>query len=1437
MRLNDKMIAALLAAFVAATTVSAGASSPPHTVITLHLPSGLTADVRSDGAAIERGPMGMIGIRHLHDRWAVAHAAASITAEHRIVDELLHATTTPYAPNTVIVALRPGNSIATDSMLNAAVPHVKVVRIEHLFTHFESGQLDAMQHMAGAAHLTAPAIDLGSVYRIHIANATVPQAVQQLATSSSVAFAEPEWLVGPMIARGPELPAPLVRAANASFLREQNPFGESSLPTNYAVTASAQPMLNAPGVNAVAAYDEIERIFHQLPGEGEIITNVSLGDVDDSSAANHPADPCQPWVQAYGPTTRRIGTQRYLDLPAMPLIPAYTANVSGAITDQDACGIDPYLSEIGLDFSVMAPLPHNLQRPGEIGSGLGDLLGIAPGAKFRLVVPQTLADAGNTDIAGALLAAATQQPAPNVITTSIGFGYDRFGFPGRYLEEDPLVQTVIATIVNTLHITVCISANDGTRTFTVAAIGTAGGSAATNVASSAKSETTLSSVELSLAPSAVVDSGAIDAGGSTLDDIFSANPADPANHRWIDQHAFAQTRWNGFQLFSSGYGSRVNIAAPSDNIVALERVGPAYDEVAYSLNGGTSAAAPEVAAAAAVAMQVARLTGHPLVASGDVRSLLVANGTAVPSPPQSGVTLNVGTQIDLGKTVETLLLRGRQLPQPRVPRVAIALRNPLDPFDDNTFTENTDPANISPVNYVGSSGGEPNGDNVFLTIAPDWENLPASVRYRLFLSGRPSRPLSTSSQTRFLVAQLLSETGLVPYSDRPQHLALTYQALLGSHVLLTAPVDLTFAPTPTKDAANTLLLAPDVPAEVRGAFIPVHYDLRNSLLGTHGPVVAVTYPGRFNNSFPEINQGSLVFNPFVYMQHLTQVEGTAEIPVSALPGTGIYGIAILPQEALDPHVFRATFGSETDFAITHVTTGTRVPQPPLLSVAGIASPTHTLAIPAGGTFSVTYDCANTSATGAMLELSAPGPSGQSAYDNVNNPNGSVIDNDGHNTGSVAHLSLSGCQGTTTLDAAKLGLLDGGVYQLRLFPAAGGRIIGESSDASSVEIGDFVTPANDEAIAFSGFSVNPERHTGFLIAQEQPSFLVFSGSTPVDVSLERFNLDTGAVAAANAPMIKTASGQSISYGPTDVFRTLGLYSDDSALYQMFDLDGTTNISQHVAADSPIGGPQKTWTCTLCPGYFGPIFTGYSTSSSRQAVGFDAFANLTQHTPAQILAASSNVGANTTTAAINLTTLTKLQQPDLQGVDLDTETNTGYALIASAPGAVLASLDYASGSPHVAFDLGPSVLTNSLQIDSSTHIAAAITQEDSAVNEQHSGRPLYNAVALMNLANGSFVRAPYPDAYNPSFSFLTIDEVNHLVLVADLEPWNEMEGYNLTQGSQLIVMNEQGVIQKTIPLPYIDLNIYFSGTHLLGVDGTTRRLFMLCPSMTCIDAVHY
>jgi hypothetical protein len=326
-------------------------------------------------------------------------------------------------------------------------------------------------------------------------------AARELAATPGIAYAEADQTVSPMSTGPVPLPG-WARAAipATSPAPAASPAPASGVPGNYGLSSSLQSFLNAGGVNATGAYSLLAQRFHQLPGTGETITNVSIGDLTDAAMAAAG----DPYVKQYGPTTIIQNGQRYLDIPSMPLIPAYTADASGVLNPTGSAEYqDPQLGEVLLDFSVMAPLPHDQQLPGAPGSGATDLLGIAPGAQYRLVVPAvpTL-----DQVAVALLAAAQQTPRPDVITASLGVGTDLAGFPGRYLEDDPIAQAVIAAIVQQYGITVVVSSNDGTRLYTNAAVGPDGGSTPTNVTRTAGSATNVNDDAYSTTPSVVPDS-------------------------------------------------------------------------------------------------------------------------------------------------------------------------------------------------------------------------------------------------------------------------------------------------------------------------------------------------------------------------------------------------------------------------------------------------------------------------------------------------------------------------------------------------------------------------------------------------------------------------------------------------------------------------------------------------------------------------------------------------------------------------------------------------------------------------------------------------------------------------------------------------------------------------------------------------------------------
>jgi hypothetical protein len=449
---------------------------------------------------------------------------------------------------------------------------------------------DLLQRRVDAAGLTPFKVGAGGAATSAVRPQTMNSGAVRLPDSVR------ESLAGPAARRG---------------ARTAGPAGGAAVPSNEGLATSFQSYLNAGGVDAVGAFQDAATYQHALPGQGQIITNVSLGDLTDQSMA----DAGDTYVRAYGPTTVVKDGQRYLDYPSLPLIPTYTSDDSGRLDPTGTTeGQDPNLAEVLLDFSMMAPLPHDRQRPGATGSGPTDLLGIAPGAQYRLVIPQEPSTAG---IVAALRAAAAQKPRPDVITASLGFGTDgTIGFPARWLEDDPQVRDTLRSIVDS-GIVVVVSSNDGTRLGLPVSVGPDGGSTPTDRTSSARSQTVIGDVAPTTTPSLVRDTGVISAGGTTVDDTLTSGDVRTA--------VYPTTRYNGAASYSSGFGSRVDLAALGDNLPSLYHVS---DGTTVVLNGGTSASAPMIAAAAADVLSAADATGRTL-SPRQVRDLLVATGRPI----------------------------------------------------------------------------------------------------------------------------------------------------------------------------------------------------------------------------------------------------------------------------------------------------------------------------------------------------------------------------------------------------------------------------------------------------------------------------------------------------------------------------------------------------------------------------------------------------------------------------------------------------------------------------------------------------------------------------------------------------------------------------------------------------------------------------------------
>lgn len=1001
----------------------------------------------------------------------------------------------------------------SDAQINRVLGVMGTARMERLFRHVTRGQL-ATLHSRAEFTVHHSLVDFSNTYRLDVAHDSIPHAVAALKKIPGVQYVSADWSVSPLHADAVPLPSASIDRASQMTYEQRKTMATvttATLPTNFAVTSSAQSLLNASDNNAIAAFDEIGKAFGQLPGQGEIITNVSIGDIDDAAAANDEFSDCGATVNSYGPTTVLINGQHYIDWPSMPLIPAYTADTAGNLSgSSDVCDVDPFMAEIGLDFSMMAPLPHNLQRSGRVGVGFEDLLGIAPGAQYRLVVPASF-NPGMSDIDGALLGAALQQPSPTVITASLGFGVDVTGFPSRFLEDDPLSQAIIAGIVSTYGTIVCISAGDGTRLYTPVAIGTTGGSVATNVAASSADVTNLNDVAFSTTPSNDVDSGSIDVGGTTLDDILSVEPHDPSNASLRNQHEFPETRWNGFTAFSSGFGTRVNVAAPSDNVVSFIHYGGTASSVYPVLNGGTSASAPEVAAAAAIVHQVTRLTGHPMSAL-QVRDFLEKTGSPIPQAAQADSTLSMGTALNIGDAVETLLAQAGHAVTPAVPRVAVEQRQPFasggDTYYDTwegdfdlAYETDTNPANINlqgPQSILIGGGNTDENQNAWITIAPDWEGVGRNAQYKLYVANNPSKVLATTPYARLLPKDILGAVGLPLVSSTARTVNLTYVATLGGNARsamnrtlgsrttatlsagasrrVSASFSLTFGPDDSTFRGGP---APIVPAVVASTSIPVTYDL-TGVRDVKNPVLIVSSPGRVNPA----DYG--MFHP-IYMQALVGLKGTANIPVSALQGGGVYGIGIksgtiigsvpLPGGGVLSNVPVDEF---TDFAYTRVQASASAARPsaPTLSISG-GPAAHSLEVPYNADFQVSYNVGSVpGATGVILEISAGGPGAWSIFNPFNNPNGTIADRNGVDTGSVYTQRISGTNGTVTLNGLTAGLLPSLYHDVRVIPVGSSGAVGEASDVSSI-IMDGVNPQDGGAIS-GGFGLDPSGKYGVVV---------------------------------------------------------------------------------------------------------------------------------------------------------------------------------------------------------------------------------------------------------------------------------------------------------------------------------------------------------------------
>ena len=142
-------------------------------------------------------------------------------------------------------------------------------------------------------------------------------------------------------------------------------------------------------------------------------------------------------------------------------------------------------------------------------------------------------------------------------------------------------------------IMVSISANDGTRLYTPTAVGPDGGSTPTDAGALRAPGDHHRRRRDSTTPSRVQDSGAIAAGGTTPDDTLVHR------HRRTRRPS-RRPGSAGSGDFSSGFGSRIDLSAPSDNIPAFYHAEGGRAERRRQPDRRHVRLGPEIAAAAAV---------------------------------------------------------------------------------------------------------------------------------------------------------------------------------------------------------------------------------------------------------------------------------------------------------------------------------------------------------------------------------------------------------------------------------------------------------------------------------------------------------------------------------------------------------------------------------------------------------------------------------------------------------------------------------------------------------------------------------------------------------------------------------------------------------------------------------------------------------------------
>jgi hypothetical protein len=434
------------------------------------------------------------------------------------------------------------------------------------------------------------------------------------------------------------------------------------------------------------------------------------------------------------------------------------------------------------------------------------------------------------------------------------------------------------------------------------------------------------------------------------------------------------------------------------------------------------------------------------------------------------------------------------------------------------------------------------------------------------------------------------------------------------------------------------------------------------------------------------------------------------------------------------------------------------------------------------------------ATGAALEVSAPGPTATFNENPFNNPNGTGRDHNGVDGGSVSIIPLPGTSGTVTLRGQDLGLAAAMQHVVRVQALRLGAPAGEAGDVSTLAM-DGVRAA-DGGFVGNGFGISLSGSDGYLTSNIQV------GSGPVQTSVETFDRGTNTITATAASATNA------------IFQTTGwgTWAGDVGLVERFDIN-TGAVSANVLDPVSAGTLGPAWT----PPYGPNVFIDQAAPNSANddaafvaarvnpdsSVGFDVFtSNLHDRTFGPLI----DIGGP----------LSGMVAPALGGFGENPGTRTGVAGFGDfndfcgAP--TIVTVDLAGGTVGTITGAG-SGIPNGLAVDPASNLAAV-------PNACSDGTTLENVTSTLSIYDLGARTATAATYRGIAGLYAAADPQHGLFMLAQPLPADVTTNNNAT--SALLVFDEQGRQLASIErfnlfntlLPINSANLQLDPAHRTG-----------------------